>query len=365
METWTEIGIYVGAALGAFLVGLVLERRVRRRLAVRAQQTKSDWDDWMAEHLFHLGPALLLALAAVAVVHSVRPPPTAVEPILTLLLKLVLILVLIRLATDVALTTVRIHNVRLGRAGVSILRNAVRLIMGVVGLLIILDQLGISVGPILATLGVGGIAIALALQPTLGNVFAGIQMVTANQFKIGDYLRVPTVGVEGTVTDIGWRTTTLTTLLDNEVILPNSVLADAVLSNMDNPRPTVKIAVRVGVHYDTRLDLANRVVLETIREVQRRSPGAESSWEGETRWREFGDSAITFDAILVASRPEYRFEVTTAFIMTLHERFAEEGIEIPYPIRNLYLRSPVQMDPGASAAAPAPHPLPETGRGIP
>ncbi len=356
MEILTDIGIYLAAGAAAFAIGVLLERRGRVRLERRAAQTETEWDDWLVKHVFHLGPGLLLALGAVAVTQALRPPPPSVEPVLTLVLKVIFVLVLVRLATDVTLTTIRVRNVRLGRGGVSVLRKAVRAIMAVVGLLIILDQFGISVGPILATLGVGGIAIALALQPTLGNIFAGIQLVSANQFKVGDYLGVPTLGVEGTVTDIGWRTTTLTTLLDNEIMVPNAVLADTVLSNLHAPERTLKVAVPVGVHYDTRLEEANRIALETIREIQRDTPGADPAWEGETRWRRFDDSAITFDAILRATSPVHRFEVTTAFIMALQRRFAEHDIEIPYPIRNLYLRTPVQVDP-APLAGPTPEPV--------
>jgi len=101
----------------------------------------------------------------------------------------------------------------------------------------------------------------------------------------------------------------------------------------------------VGVHYDTDLELAERVTLEVIRDMQRETPGAVTGWEGEIRWREFGDSAITFDAILMAERPLKRFEVTGAFVKALHRKYEEAGIEIPYPIRNLYLRTGVRMEP--------------------
>ncbi len=344
MDILREVGIHLGVIAGAALLGVVIERRFRVRFRERAQQTRTAWDDWAAEHLFHFGPPLLLALGAAAAMMEIRPPAPRVEPLLAAALQIVLILVLVRLATDAALFSVRLYNARLGKSGVSILRNTVRVIAGLVGLLIILDQFGVSVGPILATLGVGGIALALALQPTLGNIFAGIQMVAANQFKVGDFIGIPSVGVEGTVTDIGWRTTTLQSLLDNTIVIPNSQLADAIFTNLHAPELTLRIAVGVGVHYDTDLELAERATLEVIRQMQRETPGAITEWEGEIRWREFGDSAITFDAILMATRPLKRFEITNAFIKSLHRRFDEEGIEIPYPIRNLYLRTGVRME---------------------
>ncbi len=348
MDIPREIGIYLGAIAAAVLLGLLVERVARRRLQERARLTRTAWDDWAAENLFHFGPALLLALGTAAMLIELRPPGPRAEPVLAMVLKIVLILFLVRFATDAALFLVRLYNARLAKTGVSILRNTVRVIAGVVGLLIILDQFGVSVGPILATLGVGGIALALALQPTLGNIFAGIQMVAANQFKVGDFIGIPSVGVEGTVTDIGWRTTTLQSLLDNTIVIPNSQLADAIFTNLHAPELTLRIAVGVGVHYDTDLALAERTTLDVIRTIQREAPGAVTEWEGEIRWREFGDSAITFDAILMAARPLKRFEVTNAFVKALHRRFDEVGIEIPYPIRNLYLRTGVRLEPEAT-----------------
>ncbi len=344
MEVLREIAVYAAAVAVAALFGFLIERRLRKRFAERARATDTGWDDWAAAHLFHFGLPLLFAFGAVATVMRFRPPPPHVEPLITIGLQIGLILVLIRLATDAALFGVRLYNTRLGTSGVSILRNTVRVIAGVVGLLVILNEFGVSVGPILATLGVGGIALALALQPTLSNIFAGIQMVAANQFKVGDFIGVPSVGVEGTVTDIGWRTTTLKSLLDNTVVIPNSQLADAVFTNLHAPELTLRIAVAVGVHYDSDLERVEQVTLEVIRKMQRETPGAFSDWEGELRWREFGDSAITFDAILMAVRPLKRFEVTNVFVKALHRRFEAEGIEIPYPIRNLYLRSGVQVE---------------------
>jgi len=242
---------------------------------------------------------------------------------------------------------------RLGQQGVSILRNTLVGVALTVGILVVLDQLGISVAPLLATLGVGALALALALQPTLGNIFAGIQLVAAAQFKVGDFLRVNDAGVEGYVTDIGWRTTTLRTLLDNHVIIPNSQLADSVLTNLHTPDPRVRLSIGVGVHYDTDLEEADRIAREVIREVQDGTEAGVSGFAGHIRWREFGDSAITFDAILQAKKPLDRFDLASAFIKRLHRRYDEAGIEIPYPIRNLYLRTGLEVTgPGSGTTGP-------------
>ena len=145
------------------------------------------------------------------------------------------------------------------------------------------------------------------------------------------------------MTDIGWRTTTLRTLLDNHVIIPNSQLADSVLTNLHTPDPRVRLSIGVGVHYDTDLEEADRIAREVIREVQDGTEAGVSGFAGHIRWREFGDSAITYDAILQAKKPLDRFDLASAFIKRLHRRYDEAGIEIPYPIRNLYLRTGLEV----------------------
>ena len=351
------LGLYAAVLIGAFAAGLLLERAGRAILRRKAARTRTEWDDWIVAEGFHLVPSLLLAMMATRVLMALRPPSAAVEPFVTTGLQVVLVLAAIRVAADLGLASLRIRQKRLGRQGVSILRNTLVAIALTVGVLVVLDQLGISVTPLLATLGVGALALALALQPTLGNIFAGIQLVAAGQFKVDDFLRVNDAGVEGYVIDIGWRTTTLQTLLDNQVIIPNSQLADSVLTNLHTPDPRIRLSIAVGVHYDTDLEEADRIARKVIREVQDATEAGVSGFEGDIRWTAFGDSAITYDAILQANRPRDRFDLASAFIKRLHRAYDEAGIEIPYPIRNLYLRTGVEVSgpraPAGGAGDPA------------
>lgn len=337
------LAIYAAALVVAFAAGLVLERAARAIFRKTARRTRTEWDDWIVAHGLHFVPSLLLAVAATRVLMVLRPPSPSVEALVTTGLQVVLVLAAIRVAADLGLASLRIRQQRLGRQGVSILRNTLVTVALTVGALVVLDQLGVSVAPLLATLGVGALALALALQPTLGNIFAGIQLVAAGQFQVGDFLRVNDAGVEGYVTDIGWRTTTLRTLLDNHVIIPNSQLADSVLTNLHTPDPRIRVSIAVGVHYDSDLEEAERIARAVIREVQDGASAGVSGFAGDIRWTAFGDSAITYDAILQANKPMDRFDLASAFIKALHRRYDEAGIEIPYPIRNLYLRTGLEV----------------------
>ena len=341
---FVALSLYAAVLVVAFGAGLVIERAARAVFRKKAVKTQTDWDDWVAEEGFHLVPSLLLAVVATRILMTIRPPADAVEPLVTTGLQVVLVLAAIRVGVDLGLATLRIRQKRLGQQGVSILRNTLVGVALTAGVLVVLDQLGISVAPLLATLGVGALALALALQPTLGNIFAGIQLVAAGQFQVGDFLRVNDSGVEGYVTDIGWRTTTLRTLLDNYVIIPNSQLAESVLTNLHTPNPSACGSASEWASTTTatsRRRSASRATV--IREVQDETEAGVPGFEGDIRWTAFGDSAITFDAILQAKKPLDRFAVASAFIKRLHRRYDEAGIEIPYPIRNLYLRTGLEV----------------------
>ncbi len=116
----------------------------------------------------------------------------------------------------------------------SIFKTLALIIVGLVGLLIVLDELGIAIAPIITALGVGGLAVALSLQDTLANLFAGLHILMSRNIRSGDYLRLAS-GEEGYVQDITWRNTTLRELSDNLVIVPNKKMTETILRNFSLP----------------------------------------------------------------------------------------------------------------------------------
>jgi small-conductance mechanosensitive channel len=131
----------------------------------------------------------------------------------------------------------------------SLTQNISRIIVLGIGILIILNSLGISITPILATLGVGGLAVALALQDTFSNLFAGFHIIVARQIRIGDYVKLES-GEEGYVTDINWRTTKIRMLPNNVVLVPNAKLTQAIITNYYLPDKEMAVLINVGVHYN-------------------------------------------------------------------------------------------------------------------
>ncbi len=200
-----------------------------------------------------------------------------------------------------------------------------------IGALIILDSIGVSITPLIASLGIGSLAIALALQPTLENVFSGFQILIDQPVRLGHYIRLES-GEEGFVEKITWRTSWLRQPPNNMVILPNKQLVNARIINFNYPTPEQALTIEVGVHYDSDLEKVERIAIETGRQILKSVPGSVAEFEPLVRFHTFGASSINFTVILRAKALTDSGLIKHEFIKALSKRFAGEKIVIPYPI---------------------------------
>jgi len=208
-------------------------------------------------------------------------------------------------------------------------------------LLIILVQFRIEITPIIATLGVGGIAIGLALQGTLSNFFAGLNVLSDKPIRVGDFIQIEGTSlneITGHVEDIGWRSTRIKTLLDTIVIIPNARLAESVIINYALPTEEVFIYVECGVAYESDLEHVEKVVLEVVDFAKKNIEGVLKEDDPSFRLREFADSNINFRIYFRISEYTKQFKIKTEFIKELKKRFDKEGIEISWPIVKVYQR---------------------------
>jgi len=219
---------------------------------------------------------------------------------------------------------------------VSIFKHIIKLTIFIIGILIILQVLGIPITPIITALGVGGIAVALALQETLSNMFAGIQIIAAKQIKPGDYIKL-SGNESGYVQDITWRNTTIKTLPNNIIIIPNSKMATTIVTNFYQPDTGMAVLVQVGVSYESDLKKVEKVTMEVGKEVMKEVQGGVPEFDPFTRYHTFNDFSINFTVILRAKEFVDKYLVTHEFIKRLHERYKKEGIVIPFPIRTVYM----------------------------
>ena len=200
--------------------------------------------------------------------------------------------------------------------------------------MLVLDQLGISITPLVAGLGIGGLAVALALQPTLSNFFAGTYLVSDAVIVPGEFIQLEN-GFQGFVVDVGWRSTRIRTAFNNLVVIPNARLADTILTNYDAPSQNIGVLVEGGVSYSSDLTHVERVSKEVARQIIQELPEAVSSFDPWFGYEKFGDSNIDFWVWVEAKDRGGSFALKTELIKRLHKRFNDEGIEINYPVRKL------------------------------
>jgi small-conductance mechanosensitive channel len=202
------------------------------------------------------------------------------------------------------------------------------------GALILLDNFGISITPILASLGIGSLAVALALQPTLENFFSGLQIIIDKPVAVGQFVKLDS-GEEGYVQKVGWRSTWIRQLPNNVVVIPNKVLVNSRVLNYYYPETEMAVLVQVGVHYDSDLEHVERVTIEVAEEIMKTVTGGVPGFLPFTRYHTFNDFSIDFTVILRAKEFVDNYLIKHEFIKALHKRYKREGIVIPYPIRTL------------------------------
>ena len=208
-------------------------------------------------------------------------------------------------------------------------------IIFILAFIVILSYFKIDITPLVAGVGLGALAIGLALQSTLSNFFAGVHLISDQPIRVGDFIELDTDNT-GIVEDIGWRSTRIRMLTDNLLVIPNNKLAESNIINYSMPKQDLSIWVPCGVAYESDLKRVEKVTLEVAKEIQENTKGAVKNFEPGFRYREFGDSNINFITILRVENPMDRFVVRNEFIKALKERFDKEKIEISWPIRKVY-----------------------------
>jgi small-conductance mechanosensitive channel len=330
--------VIAGIALDTGLLTAFLSRTLLRWLAKHAKRTRWSGDDVMVDAVRSVVPWAAIAggaAAAAAVLPLTRTLQRTVNQSLTVLLIFVVTLSAARVIAGLVRT---LTSSRSGVAGsATIFVNITRILVLAIGFLVVLQTLGISIAPLLTALGVGGLAVALALQDTLANLFAGIHILASKTVQPGDYIKLSS-GEEGYVEDINWRQTTVRALSNNLIVIPNGQLAKANMTNFMRPEQQLTVVVQVGVSYDSDLEQVERVTMEVVSEVMTEITGAVPDHEPAVRFHTFGDSRIGFTVILGVGEFSDQYRIKHEFIKRLHRRYREEGIRVPAPTRNVSLQ---------------------------
>jgi small-conductance mechanosensitive channel len=339
---WPKIVVPVAVLLGTLFVVYLIKRVVFRVLRRWAEQTEGKFDDIIVKLL--PGPVLFwtfllgIYLAVESIVMMVGPADPVWPRVLEWTEQIALILFMVSLTYTGSRVAARLVRLRGTQdpdsiAVNSLTQNLARGAVVTVGALVTLSMMGISITPFLTALGVGGLAVALGLQDTLSNLFAGFWVSVARQVRLGDYIKLDT-GQEGFVVDVSWRTTSIRMLANNLVIVPNAKLAQAIIINYNLPEKHMAVSVSVRVTHGNEPDRVERILTEVGKQAAKEIPGLLSDPAPSGRFSPgFMDTGLEFTLGCQVANFVDQYHVQSELRKRILHRLNEEGIELAQAAR--------------------------------
>ena len=346
--------LYTVALAGLLIAALVVGFVLNRILHHWTKKLRNTWGEMVFALLESL-PMPLLVLAALYTGLELLTLPGKYERIGSKLIFALLILILFYFPAKVVILFLR----RLGQRRPGLEQVAqpaaflIRALFAILAVIIVLENLGVSLTAVWTTLGIGSVAVALALQETLSNFFAGLYILADHPVSAGDYIKLDG-GQEGFVVRVGWRSTVLRTLPNNHVIVPNSTLAKAVITNYSLPEPRMAYVMPVSVAYGTDPQRVEKVLLDVAQEAIRdRLEGLLAEPAPFVRLIPgFGDSSLDFSLIVQLRQFTDQYLVQSELRKRVLARFEQEAIQVPFPTRALVLDESARNLLGGTAPKP-------------
>ncbi|MEH6435195.1 mechanosensitive ion channel family protein [Massilia sp. DD77] len=329
--------IALGIAAAVIVLLLLARRLVVQRLRAFSASTATYLDDLAAKVLAATHPLFVLAMGLYAGSHALALSDKSA----TLLARIAIAALLLQVARwgDIGVhgwlqhyRARRSEQDAASTTSTAALGFVARTAIWVVIVLMILDNFGVNITTLVASLGIGGIAVALALQNVLGDLFSSLSIVLDKPFVVGDFIAVDDIA--GTVEYVGLKTTRIRGLGGEQVVFSNSDLLGSRIRNYKRMQ-TRRIVFTIGVTYEIgkRQLLAIPAMLREIVEAQ---PQARFD---RAHCKSYGASSIDFETVYIVQTPDYGayMDIQQAINFALFERFAEEGIDFAYPTQTVYL----------------------------
>lgn len=336
LQAWLIAALVVLAALAAmhFAKGIIV-----RRLAALAGKTKSDVDDLLASTLAQTKFWFLLALSLYLALPLLHLPGEITRVINKIIIALAFLQAALWGNAVVSFFVARNLKAKVGEDDVGVatvyaLGFVGRLVLWAVILLVVLDNLGVDITALVAGLGIGGIAVALALQNVLGDLFGSLSILLDKPFVIGDFIIVD--NYMGTVEHIGLKSTRIRSLSGEQLVFSNSDLLKSRIRNYKRMYER-RVVFSLGVTYETPYEKLERIPA-LIREIIEAQPQVRFD---RTHFKEYGAFSLNFEIVYYVLSPDYNLYMDTqqAINLAIFRRFKEEGIDFAYPTQTLYLHA--------------------------
>jgi MscS family membrane protein len=332
---WT---VAAGIAVVSVMVGKIVYWIARRILHRAAKHTATDLDDFLVDTIDEPIVVVVTVIGFWLAVQTLTLPPgleqflwSATQAALVLAVTWALVRLWDAVVAGVLAPLTASSDTDLDDQLLPILRRGGKGAIWVIGVIVALNNAGYDVMALIAGLGIGGLALAMAARDTVANVFGGFTIFTDRPFSTGD--RIVISGYDGTVSEIGIRSTRLKTLAGREVSIPNSRFADSPVENISR-EPNRKIVLELGLTYDTSHGRIGRA-MDLLREIVE-AQGADTEEKVVIGFNSFGDFALGITLIYYITRGADIMGVQTAVNLAILERFNAEGLEFAFPTQTIH-----------------------------
>lgn len=351
------VAVLAGLAAGSILLGILFERIVITTIRKLVKSTKTELDDLIVRAAHPAIALLVVLLAFQAGLHWAGSylPPAILEAWRRLALAFGILVIAImgaRLVGGLLRHWAR-HHLR-WRPLLHIGTRIGNVLVYTIAFLVILGSYGISITPLITSLGIAGLAVALALQDTLSNFFAGVWIQSGQSLQSGHYVKLEGENLEGYIDEMGWRTTKIRQLGNNITIVPNAKLAQTIVTDYHLPIPRMSLLIPISVGYECDPRHVERVLIEEAKKAAGEVEGLLPVPEPFVRFIPgFGDYALQFTLICQVREYVDQYLAQHELRMRILDRFRREGIRIPYPIRETYNVPPTRPDVATPRTEPS------------
>lgn len=335
-----ELTVPLIFGFSSFIILIFLRFILIKLLRKGAEKTKTKIDDIVIDSLKK--PSILWCVAiAIHIGISTSKIP---EKYLSVSNKIIEIIIMLSITLAIANLLVRalknyIEEQKLSLPTTGLFYALLKIVIYSIGFLIILNLLNISITPIITALGVGGLAVALALKDTLENLFAGIHILIEKSIRVGDYVKLEG-GQEGYVEDITWRTTRIRMLSNNLIVLPNSKLVQNIVINYNLPEKSMFISIPISVSYSSDPEKIEKILIEEVEKTSSKIEGILKDKKPLVRFNPgFAESSLDFTLLVYIDQYDNQYLIQSELRKRILKRFREENIEIPFPQRTVHLKN--------------------------